>query len=54
MYDDILRQAGVIRAPGLNEMLEYARALPVLPAPEGDNVVIITGAAAAVCCSPTR
>jgi acetyl coenzyme A synthetase (ADP forming)-like protein len=44
VYDDILRQAGVIRAPGLNEMLEYARALPVLPAPQGENVVIITGA----------
>ncbi|WP_086709318.1 CoA-binding protein, partial [Streptomyces antimycoticus] len=44
VYDDILRQAGVIRAPGLNEMLEYARALPVLPTPQGDNVVIITGA----------
>ncbi|NGN63595.1 CoA-binding protein [Streptomyces sp. A7024] len=44
VYDDILKQAGVIRAPGLNEMLEYARALPVLPTPQGDNVVIITGA----------
>ncbi|MDG4862896.1 acetate--CoA ligase family protein [Streptomyces sp. T-3] len=44
VYDDILRQAGVIRAPGLNEMLEYARALPVMPTPKGDNVVIITGA----------
>ncbi|MFF9586282.1 acetate--CoA ligase family protein [Streptomyces achromogenes] len=44
VYDDILRQAGVIRAPGLDDLLEYARALPVLPAPEGDNVVIITGA----------
>ncbi|MEV1011403.1 acetate--CoA ligase family protein [Streptomyces sp. NPDC049881] len=44
VYDDILRQAGVIRAPGLGDMLEYARALPVLPAPAGDNVVIITGA----------
>ncbi|GGS95304.1 acetate--CoA ligase family protein [Streptomyces cinerochromogenes] len=44
VYDDILRQAGVIRAPGLNDMLEYARALPVLPAPRGDNVVIVTGA----------
>ncbi|WP_030667999.1 acetate--CoA ligase family protein [Streptomyces sp. NRRL B-1347] len=44
VYDDVLRQAGVIRAPGLNEMLEYARALPVLPTPRGDNVVIITGA----------
>ncbi|MEV5078954.1 acetate--CoA ligase family protein [Streptomyces sp. NPDC056159] len=44
VYDDILRQAGVIRAPGLHEMLEYARALPVLPTPQGENVVIITGA----------
>ncbi|MGW1287757.1 acetate--CoA ligase family protein [Streptomyces sp. NPDC002586] len=44
VYDDILRQAGVIRAPGLNDMLEYARALPVLPTPRGGNVVIITGA----------
>ncbi|MEW9516073.1 acetate--CoA ligase family protein [Streptomyces tubercidicus] len=44
VYDDILRQAGVIRAPGLHEMLEYARALPVLPTPQGDNVVVITGA----------
>src|ERR1700754_703598 len=44
VYDDILRQAGVIRAPGLNDMLEYARALPVLPTPKGDNVVVITGA----------
>ncbi|MEU6117061.1 acetate--CoA ligase family protein [Streptomyces sp. NPDC047117] len=44
VYDDVLRQAGVIRAPGLNEMLDYARALPVMPAPKGANVVIITGA----------
>ncbi|SDQ95355.1 acetate--CoA ligase family protein [Thermostaphylospora chromogena] len=44
VYDDILRQAGVVRAPGLNEMLEYARALPLLPTPKGENVVIITGA----------
>lgn len=44
VYEDILRQSGVIRAPGLNDMLEYARGLPVLPTPKGDNVVIITGA----------
>jgi acyl-CoA synthetase (NDP forming) len=44
VYDDILRQAGVVRAPGLNDLLDYARALPVLPAPKGENVVIITGA----------
>lgn len=44
VYDDILRQAGVVRAPGLNEMLEYARGLPLLPTPQGETVVIITGA----------
>ncbi|MBM4420276.1 MAG: CoA-binding protein [Chloroflexi bacterium] len=44
VYDDILRSAGVVRAPGLNEMLEFARALPMLPTPKGENVVIITGA----------
>lgn len=44
VYDDILRQAGVVRAPGLNELLEFGRALPVLPTPRGENVVIITGA----------
>ncbi|WBB60523.1 acetate--CoA ligase family protein [Streptomyces sp. WMMC500] len=44
VYDDVLRQAGVIRAPGLNDMLEYARALPVLPTPKGDDIVVITGA----------
>lgn len=44
VYDDILRQSGVVRAPGLNEMLQYARGLPVLPTPTGENVVIITGA----------
>ena len=25
IYDDVLRQSGVIRAPGLRDMLEYAR-----------------------------
>lgn len=44
VYDDILRQAGVVRAPGLNELLEFGRALPVLPTPKGENIVIITGA----------
>jgi acetyl coenzyme A synthetase (ADP forming)-like protein len=44
VYDDILKQAGVIRAPGLNDMLEYARGVPLLPTPQGENVVIITGA----------
>lgn len=44
VYDDILRSSGVIRAPGLNDLLEYARGLPLLPTPAGENVVIITGA----------
>jgi acetyl coenzyme A synthetase (ADP forming)-like protein len=44
IYDDVLRSAGVIRAPSLRSMLEYARALQVLPTPKGENVVIITGA----------
>jgi acetyl coenzyme A synthetase (ADP forming)-like protein len=44
VYDDILRQSGVVRAKGLRDMLEYARGLPMLPTPKGENVVIITGA----------
>lgn len=44
VYDDILRQSGVIRAAGLNDMLEFARGIPLLPTPRGENVVIITGA----------
>jgi acetyl coenzyme A synthetase (ADP forming)-like protein len=44
IYDDVLKQSGVIRARSLREMLEFARALPILPTPKGDNIVIITGA----------
>jgi acetyl coenzyme A synthetase (ADP forming)-like protein len=44
VYDDVLRQAGVIRARTLNDMLQFARGLPVLPTPKGENIVIITGA----------
>lgn len=44
IYDDVFRQAGVIRAPSLRDMLEYTRALPILPTPKGENAVIITGA----------
>ncbi len=44
IYDDVLRQSGVIRAPGLRDMLDYARALQKLPTPKGENAVIITGA----------
>jgi len=44
VYEDVLRQSGVIRARSLNDLLQFARALPVLPTPKGENVVIITGA----------
>jgi len=44
IYEDVLKQSGVIRARSLRDMLEYARAIPVLPTPKGENVVIITGA----------
>jgi acetyl coenzyme A synthetase (ADP forming)-like protein len=44
VYDDVLRQSGVVRARGLNELLAFARAVPILPTPKGENVVIITGA----------
>ena len=44
VYDDILREAGVVRARGLQELLQFARCLPILPTPKGENIVIITGA----------
>jgi len=44
IYDDVLRHCGVIRAPGLKDLLDYARALPKLATPKGENAVIITGA----------
>jgi acyl-CoA synthetase (NDP forming) len=44
VYDDLFARHGVVRAPGLLDMLNYARALPLLPTPAGENVLIITGA----------
>jgi acetyl coenzyme A synthetase (ADP forming)-like protein len=44
IYEDVLKQSGVIRARSLRDLLEYARAIPILPTPKGENVVIITGA----------
>jgi acetyl coenzyme A synthetase (ADP forming)-like protein len=44
VYDAVLRQSGVIRAKTLNDMLEFARGLAVLPTPKGENVLILTGA----------
>jgi acetyl coenzyme A synthetase (ADP forming)-like protein len=44
IYEDVFNQSGVIRARSLREMLDFARGIPVLPTPKGENVVIITGA----------
>jgi acetyl coenzyme A synthetase (ADP forming)-like protein len=44
VYDDVLRHCGVIRAKSLNDLLQFARGLQVLPTPKGENIVIITGA----------
>ena len=44
VYDAILKQSGVIRARTLNDLLEFARGLSVLPTPLGENILILTGA----------
>ena len=44
IYDDVFNQSGVIRAKSLRQLLDFARGVPVLPTPKGENVVIITGA----------
>ncbi|MCZ6887608.1 MAG: acetate--CoA ligase family protein [Gammaproteobacteria bacterium] len=44
IYDAVLRESGVIRAHTLNDMLEFARGLQVLPTPKGENILILTGA----------
>jgi acetyl coenzyme A synthetase (ADP forming)-like protein len=44
IYEDVFAQVGVIRARSLRGLLEFARGVPVLPTPKGENVLIITGA----------
>jgi acetyl coenzyme A synthetase (ADP forming)-like protein len=44
VYNAAFEQAGVIRAHTLEELLDWSRALQLLPDPKGENVVIITGA----------
>ncbi|ESJ11334.1 CoA-binding protein [Cupriavidus sp. HPC(L)] len=44
IYEDVFKQCGVIRARSLRDLLEFARGIPKLPTPKGENVVIITGA----------
>jgi acetyl coenzyme A synthetase (ADP forming)-like protein len=44
IYEDVFRQSGVIRARSLRDLLDFARGIPLLATPKGNNVVIITGA----------
>jgi acetyl coenzyme A synthetase (ADP forming)-like protein len=44
IYEDVLKQSGVIRARSLRDLLEFSRGVPMLPTPKGENVIIITGA----------
>src|SRR3989475_10395076 len=44
IYEDVFKQSGVIRARSLRDLREFARDIPILPTPKGENVVIITGA----------
>src|SRR4030088_1417053 len=44
IYEDVFKQVGVIRARSLRDLLDFARGVPLLPTPKGENVVIITGA----------
>jgi acetyltransferase len=44
VYDAAFKQAGVLRARTLDEFLDWARVLEMLPAPNGENVLIHTSA----------
>jgi acetyl coenzyme A synthetase (ADP forming)-like protein len=44
IYEDVFKQSGVIRARSLRDLLEFARGIPLMPTPKGNNVIIITGA----------
>jgi acyl-CoA synthetase (NDP forming) len=44
VYNAAFKQCSVIRATTLYELLDWSRALQMLPTPKGENVVIITGA----------
>jgi acetyl coenzyme A synthetase (ADP forming)-like protein len=44
IYDAAFREAGVVRARTLEDLLDWSRALAMLPLPKGENVLIVTGA----------
>ncbi len=44
IYNAAFAKAGVVRAPNLEGMLDYARIFQMLPVPKGENILVITGA----------
>ncbi len=44
VYDAAFRQSGLIRARTLEDLLDWSRALQLLPDPAGENVLIVCGA----------
>lgn len=44
IYEAAFKESGVVRARTLEDLLDWARALAMLPTPKGENVLIITGA----------
>ncbi len=44
IYEAAFKESGVVRARTLEDLLDWARALAMLPTPQGENVLIITGA----------
>lgn len=44
IYDAALREAGVVRARTLEDLLDWSRTMSMLPTPTGENVLIVTGA----------
>jgi acetyl coenzyme A synthetase (ADP forming)-like protein len=44
VYDAAFKEAGIVRARTLEDLLDWAKALAMLPTPKGENVLIVTGA----------
>ena len=44
IYEAAFREAGVIRARTLEDLLDWSRALSMMPMPKGENVLVVTGA----------
>jgi acyl-CoA synthetase (NDP forming) len=54
VYEDVLRQSGVIRARSLRDLLDFARGVPMLPSPRARTSSSSPAPAARACCCPTR